>query len=105
MKKNACHSGLKTDVVKMCLNLLFFSLYITHAFGQLSALESKGTVYFEDDFEDAKRVTEETLRAFELLCSSSDDDSRQSLLDANRPKMKQLEQEFKNLQNELIHDE
>lgn len=70
-----------------------------------SALESKGTVYFEDDFKDAKRVTEETLQAFERLCSASDENVRRSLLEANQPKMKQLEQEFKNLQDELIHDD
>lgn len=72
---------------------------------RISALESKGTVYFADDFEDAKRMTEETLRAFDTLCEASDEKHRQSLLDANRPKMKQLEQQFKNLQDELIHDD
>lgn len=85
------------------LSFIYFCFFIF--FYEFSALESKGTVYFEDDFEDAKRVTEETLDAFERLCSASDEGTKQSLLEANRPKMKQLEQEFKNLQDELIHDE
>ena len=71
----------------------------------LSALESKGTVYFEDDFEDAKNVTQETLQAFKQLCTSVDGKERQSLLEANSPKIAQLEQEFKNVEHELIHND
>lgn len=69
-----------------------------------SAVESKGTVYFEDDFKDAKQITEETLQAFDSLCASVSSEKRQSLLEANRPKMAQLHEEFKNLEHELIHD-
>lgn len=70
-----------------------------------SAVESKGTVYFEDDFEDAKKVTKETLQAFDTLCASVSAVERQSLMEMNRPKMAQLKEEFKNLEDELIHDE
>lgn len=81
------------------------SLKQPHACTQLSALESKGTVYFEDDFVDAKLATEETLKAFDQLCASVTPEQRTSLLEANRPKMAQLKQEFKMLEDELIHDD
>lgn len=70
-----------------------------------SATESKGTVYFEDDFNDAKQATLDTIRAFDDLCASVSSQKRQSLLEANAPKMAQLKQEFKMLEDELIHDE
>lgn len=70
-----------------------------------SALESKGTVYFADDFADAKEATEATLGAFEKLLDSSNPQQRQSLLEANRPKMAQLAEEFRQLEHELIHDD
>lgn len=69
------------------------------------ALESKGTVYFADDFADAKEATKATLVAYNTLLESSTPDVRTSLVEANRPKMAQLEEEFKQLEHELIHDE
>lgn len=50
-------------------------------------------------------MTQETLQAFESLCASASEQERQSILEANRPKMAQLEQEFKSLEEELVHDE
>lgn len=72
---------------------------------EISAMDSKGTVYFTDDFNDAKEITQQTLDAFDKLCASVSVEQRQSLLDANRPKMAQLKEEFKNLEEELIHDD
>lgn len=62
-------------------------------------------MYFEEDFRDAKTATEETLQAFEALCSVASEKERQSLIEANQPKMAQLREEFKMLENELIHDD
>lgn len=62
-------------------------------------------MYFEDDFQDAKTATKETLAAFEALLDSSSADERQSLIEANRPKMAQLAEEFRQLEQELIHDD
>lgn len=72
---------------------------------KISAMDSKGTVYFADDFNDAKEITQQTLDAFDKLCASVSAEQRQSLLDANRPKMAQLKEEFNNLEEELIHDD
>lgn len=69
------------------------------------AADSKGTVYFADDFADAKQATQDTLSAFESLLESSTPKDRVALIEANRPKMAQLEQEFRQLEDELIHDE
>lgn len=69
-----------------------------------SAVESKGTVYFEDDFMDAKQATASTLQAFEDLCAAASPQERASLIAANRPKMAQLKEEFRMLEDQLIHD-
>ncbi|PXF41229.1 hypothetical protein BWQ96_09043 [Gracilariopsis chorda] len=69
------------------------------------AQQSLGTVYFEDDFNDAKRATQHTLSAFDALIERSTPEQRQSLLAANRPKMAQLQQQFHTLEQTLIHDD
>lgn len=50
-------------------------------------------------------MTNETLDAFDALCQKATPDEKQSLLEANRPKMAQLREEFNMLQDELIHDD
>ena len=62
-------------------------------------------MYFVDDFADAKEATQATLSAFDALLEESSAEQRQSLLEANRPKMAQLAEEFRQLEHELIHDD
>lgn len=62
-------------------------------------------MYFADDFADAKEATQATLGAFEALLEASTPAQRQSILEANRPKMAQLAEEFRQLEHELIHDD
>jgi len=62
-------------------------------------------VYFEDDFTDAKEATDLTLKAFDELCANASPQERAALLAANRPKMAQLKEEFRMLEDELIHDD
>lgn len=70
-----------------------------------SANEAFGTTYFEEDFEDAKLATNETLSAFQQLIDSLSPSERSRVLAANRPKMAQLEEELKVLTDSLIHDD
>lgn len=70
-----------------------------------SANEAKDTVYFEDDFTEAKRVTMATLDAFDDLCRAASSTERTALIEQNRPKMAQLQEEFRMLEQALIHDD
>jgi hypothetical protein len=70
------------------------------------AEDSKGTVYFSEDFEDARAGVDEALQAYRhLLDSTSCQRDRDSIRNANDPKMRQLREEFVNLEEQLINDE
>lgn len=64
-----------------------------------------GTVYFEDEFVEARQATNNTLTAFDELCESVSSKERSSLIAANRPKMSQLAEELRVLTDMLIHDD
>ncbi len=70
-----------------------------------SANDAMGTVYFEDEYNDAKSMTNETLAAFNALVVSLPPPERSRLLAANKPKMAQLEEELRVLTDMLIHDD
>jgi hypothetical protein len=70
------------------------------------ALDSKGTVYFSEDFADARAGVDETLSAYEnlLKCATSEQE-REAIKNANDPKMRQLREEFVTIEEDLINDE
>lgn len=69
-----------------------------------SATDSLGTTYFSEDFEDAKKITMETTNEFNTLLDSLSPAERSKLLQANGPKMKQLEEELKILTDQVLKD-
>lgn len=69
------------------------------------AEDSKGTVYFSEDFEDAKKGVFDTLKAYDALLERSTGNEKESIKNANDPKMRQLEEEYRTLEDQLIHDE
>ena len=64
-----------------------------------------GTIYFEDEFVEARQAANNTLNAFDKLCESVNAKERSSLIAANRPKMSQLAEELRVLNDMLIHDD
>lgn len=70
-----------------------------------SATDAMGTVYFEDDYTDARDATRDTLAHFEDLLNSLSPDDRSRMLAAHKPRMAQLEQELRTLTDMLIHDD
>lgn len=70
-----------------------------------SATDALGTVYFEDDFNDARDATKDTLAKFATLVESLSATERARVLAANRPKMAQLEEELRVLTDTLIYDD
>lgn len=70
------------------------------------AEDSKGTVYFSDDFEDAKKGVSDTLDAYHRLLEHTElPDARDAIKSANDPKFRQLAEEFAVLEEQLINDE
>jgi hypothetical protein len=70
------------------------------------AYESKDTVYFSEDFEDAKVGVQETLDAYKaVVASAPTPEARDSIRNANDPKFRQLTEEFSTLEDELINEE
>jgi hypothetical protein len=70
------------------------------------ANESKGSVYFSEDFEDAKIAVQDTLDAYKAIVEASPTpEARESIRNANDPKFRQLAEEFSSLEDDLIHDE
>lgn len=67
-----------------------------------SANDAMGTVYFEEEYNDAKSLTNETLAAYRRLVSQ---DAGGKIAAANEPKMKQLEEELRILTDTLINDD
>lgn len=70
-----------------------------------SANDSMGTVYFEEEYNDAKSLTNDTLAAYRRLVARSEADESRRIVAANEPKMKQLEEELRVLTDSLIHDD
>lgn len=70
-----------------------------------SANDALGTVYFEDEYNDAKSMTNDTLAAFNSLVDSLPPTERARILAANKPKMEQLSEELRLLTDMLIHDD
>lgn len=78
-------------------SFLFLRAYLVSA----RALESKGTTYFEDEFQDAKPDVDDTLKAFDTILDSASAGKKTFLVAVNRPKMAQLKQGFENLHHKL----
>ena len=64
-----------------------------------------GTVYFEEEYNDAKEMTNNTLAAYRRVVETSDSNTSDKIRAMNEPKMKQLEEELGILTDTLIHDD
>lgn len=68
--------------------------------------DSKGTIYFSEDFQDAKIGVKDTLNAYkQLLDQTKPSSERDAIRSANDPKFRQLAEEFAVLEEQLINDE
>ncbi|XRB05492.1 hypothetical protein NFJ02_24g54430 [Pycnococcus provasolii] len=70
------------------------------------ARDSMETVYFNEEFHDAKQAVQETLQAWEEhLSSIQDQDKKDALMRSNGMKMEQLRAELATLEDMLLEDD
>lgn len=69
------------------------------------ARESLGTVYFEEDFEDAKQAVATCLDAFHGLLEQVDAEKRQSIEESTGMRMRQLREEYDVFREQVAADE
>ena len=97
------HFALSAGEVRERL-MEFQDLFVEARLCMQDTHDSLDTTYFEEDLADAKVAVEAAVGAYKNLINELEGDERGEVDRANGMKVKQLEEEFKQIQEHYLHD-